>query len=268
MTDHERGAYAPQNDAPLAFDPRRAGGRRGPAPITLAISAFVMVAVFIGIVLLYGHGARQPGAAPQVVGQPVGDFKSVPTSSSDAASDSSAGLQIYKTESAPPSEAVPPPTFAPGPEAPQARPVTHAPPPPAPVTSVPLRAAEPAPTAPPALAKAVPPKAPPKTPPAAAGRRRQRAAAEGRSQDAAAAQDAAGRRRLVRPGQRKRGGADRRPADPGPADQALSDVAKKCADRQPHAPVWSRCRRTARRSTARCSAALLPMRPRPASAPR
>src|SRR5579872_6596683 len=167
MTDHDRGAYAPQNDAPLAFDPRRAGGRRGPAPITLAVSAFVMVAVFIGVVLLYRSGARHPGAAPQVVGQPVGDLKTAPASSAAASSDSSAGLTIYKTESAPPNETTPAPTFAPGPESPQPRPVAHTPPPAAPVTAAPLRAAEPAPTVPPATAKTTP-KVAPKPPPAPA----------------------------------------------------------------------------------------------------
>jgi SPOR domain len=165
MTEQDRGAYAPQNDAPLAFDPRRVGQRRGPAPIALILSALVLLAIAGGVLLLYRHGARHPGQPPQVVGAPVGDTRTAPVSS-EAASDASASLQVYKTEVPPPGEGQP--AFAPGPEQPQARPVTQ-PPAPAPVvTAAPLRAAEPAPTvAQPPAKVAVPPKAavPPKVAP-------------------------------------------------------------------------------------------------------
>jgi hypothetical protein len=173
MTDHDRGAYAPQSDAPLAFDPRRAGARRGPQPVTLVVSGFVLGALLLGVVVLSRHGARAPGQAPQVVGSPVGDFKAAPPSS-DAPSDSSAGLQIYKTEVPPPGETPRAPAFAPGPEQPRPRPVTRPAPPP-PITIAPLRPAEPAPTVvaqnslrnvTASVAKAPP--APPKAPPAPA----------------------------------------------------------------------------------------------------
>jgi hypothetical protein len=144
MTDQDRGAYAPQNDAPLAFDPRRAGARRGPPPVTLVVSIVVLCALVIGGVMLYRHGAREPGQAPQVVGTPVGDFKQAPLSS-QAPSDSSAGLQIYKTEVPPAGEGQPAPAFAPPPEQPQPRPVVRPAPSP-PVTAAALRPAEPAPT--------------------------------------------------------------------------------------------------------------------------
>src|SRR5580700_11362777 len=130
MTDQDRGAYAPQNDAPLAFDPRRAGARRGPPPVTLVVSIVVLCAIAIGGVMLYRHGAREAGQAPQVVGTPPGD--------------SSAGLQIYKTEVPPAGETPPAPAFAPPPEQPRPRPVVR----PAPtqsVTAAALRPAEPAP---------------------------------------------------------------------------------------------------------------------------
>jgi hypothetical protein len=143
MTDHDRGAYAPQNDAPLAFDPRRAA-RRGPPPVTLVVSIIVLAALVIGGLLLYRHGARQAGEAPQVVGTPVGDFKAAPTSS-EAPSDSSASLQIYKTEVPPAGENTPAPSFTHGPEQPQPRPLAH-PTPPQPVSATALRPAEPAPT--------------------------------------------------------------------------------------------------------------------------
>jgi hypothetical protein len=172
MTDQDRGAYAPQNDAPLAFDPRRAGARRGPPPVTLVVSIVVLCAIAIGGVMLYRQGAREVGQAPQVVGTPVGDFKQAPPAS-DAPADSSAGLQIYKTEVPPAGETPPAPAFAPPPEQPRPRPVVR----PAPtqsVTAAALRPAEPAPTivAQSALhtpvqnaAKTAPP--PPKAPPAA-----------------------------------------------------------------------------------------------------
>ncbi|HXQ09553.1 MAG TPA: SPOR domain-containing protein [Caulobacteraceae bacterium] len=193
MTDQDRGAYAPQNDAPLAFDPRRAGARRGPPPVTLVVSVVVLCAIVIGGVMLYRHGAREPGQAPQVVGTPVGDFKQAPPSS-EAPADSSASLQIYKTEVPPAGETPPAPAFAPPPEQPRPRPIARPAPTP-PVTAASLRPAEPAPTivaqntvrspvqatakiappppkAPPApktvVAKLAPPKAPPavKVPPA------------------------------------------------------------------------------------------------------
>jgi outer membrane biosynthesis protein TonB len=144
MTDQDRGAYAPQNDAPLAFDPRRAGARRGPPPVTLVVSVVVLGALVIGGVMLYRNGAREPGQAPQVVGTPVGDFKQAPASS-DAPADSSASLQIYKTEVPPAGESPPAPAFAPPPEQPQSRPVAR-PGPSQSIAAQPLRPAEPAPT--------------------------------------------------------------------------------------------------------------------------
>jgi hypothetical protein len=144
MTDQDRGAYAPQNDAPLAFDPRRAGARRGPPPVTLVVSVVVLGALVVGGAMLYRHGAREPGQPPQVVGTPVGDFKQAPLSS-EAPADSSAGLQIYKTEVPPAGETPPAPAFAPPPEQPQPRPVAR-PAPSQPVTAAALRPAEPAPT--------------------------------------------------------------------------------------------------------------------------
>ena len=101
MTDHDRGAYAPPNDAPLAFDPRRAGARRGPPPVTMVLSLMVLAALLVGGFLLYRHGARAPGEAPQVVGAPVGDFKGAPPTSGAAPADSSASLQIYTTDAPP-----------------------------------------------------------------------------------------------------------------------------------------------------------------------
>jgi outer membrane biosynthesis protein TonB len=146
MSEQDRGAYAPPNDAPLTFDPRHDGDRRGPAPLALIVSALILIALVAGLVVFYRHGVRKPGQPPQVVGAPIGDTKSPPLSS-EAPSDATAGLQVYKTEQPPPGEMQPAPSLAPAPEQPQPRPIAR-PPAPAPVSVTPLRAAEPAPSAP------------------------------------------------------------------------------------------------------------------------
>jgi len=169
MTDHDRGAYTPQTDAPLAFDARRARGAGGPAPMTLIVSAVILLLLIIALLLFYRSGVRGAGQAPQVVGAPVGQTKSPPASAEPAASSAGAGLQIYNSENPPPGEAKAP-TFAPAPEQPTLR---AAPPPPAaipaptsPVASAPLRPAQteaapaaPAPTPAP-VAKVLPAPAP------------------------------------------------------------------------------------------------------------
>ena len=71
MTDHDRGAYTPQTDAPLSFDARRAHGGGRPVPMTLLISGMVLVILLIGVVYFYRSGVRPAGQAPQVVGAPV-----------------------------------------------------------------------------------------------------------------------------------------------------------------------------------------------------
>jgi len=162
MSEQDRGAYAPPNDAPLAFDPRHDGDRRGPAPLALIVSILLLIALIAGLVAFYRHGVRKPGQPPQVVGAPLGDTKSLPASS-EAPSDATAGLQVYKSESPLPNESPTAPTFAPAPEQPQPRPIAR-PPAPAAVSVTPLRPAEPAPSAPAAVkqvAVAKPPPAPP-----------------------------------------------------------------------------------------------------------
>jgi hypothetical protein len=133
MSDHERGAYSPHHDAPLAFDARHSpGGGRG-FPTTLVISLLILIVLIIAIVLFYRSGIRAPGEGPAPVGAPVGQIKA-PAPGSAQPSDEAAGLQIYKTEGAPASSALVAPTFAAPPEQPQPRPV-------APVAAKPLPAA-------------------------------------------------------------------------------------------------------------------------------
>jgi len=164
MTDHDRGAYTPQTDAPLAFDARRArgGGGGGPAPMTLIVSAIVFLLLVIALLLFYRSGVRGAGQAPQVVGAPVAQTKTPPAADTGAPNSSSAGLQIYKSDGAPPAPAAP--SFAPAPEQPEARPAPPPPPvaaaPTAPVSSAPLRPAQTDTTPPPApVAKVAPPPA-------------------------------------------------------------------------------------------------------------
>ncbi|HEY5007985.1 MAG TPA: SPOR domain-containing protein [Caulobacteraceae bacterium] len=166
MSEQDRGAYAPPNDAPLTFDPRHDGDRRGPAPLALIVSVLILIAIVAGLVVFYRHGVRKPGQPPQVVGAPIGDTKSAPLSS-EAPSDATAGLQVYKTEQTPPGEGQTQaqPSLAPAPEEPQARPIAR-PPAPAPVAVAPLRAAEPAPAAPAPVKQVAVAKPPPVAAPA------------------------------------------------------------------------------------------------------
>jgi outer membrane biosynthesis protein TonB len=154
MTDHDRGAYTPQTDAPLSFDARRAPGGGRPVPMTLMISGMVLVILLIGVVYFYRSGVRQANQAPQVIGAPVGATKAPPPSS-EQPSDAAAGLQVYKSEAAPASEAQgsvgqqtaaapqAAPKFTPAPEQPEPRPAPRATPAPAPAV-----AAKPAPVKP------------------------------------------------------------------------------------------------------------------------
>jgi outer membrane biosynthesis protein TonB len=160
MTDNERGAYTPQTDGPLRFDARRAPSDSRPLPMTLWISITVLLVLLAGVAYVYRHGVRPAGQAPQVVGAPVGATKAPPLAKEQSA-DLAAGLQVYKSETNPPSPPQTAPKFVPAPEQPALRPLT-----------TPTPTAAPVPVAPPASAPApvvatvkTPAKAP--TPPAA-----------------------------------------------------------------------------------------------------
>ncbi|MDP2212340.1 SPOR domain-containing protein [Phenylobacterium sp.] len=141
MSDHNRGAYTPPTDAPLSFDARQPVRGSRPAPMMLVISAVVLVVLVVAIVLIYRSGARGAGDAPQTVGVPVAEMKTVPAES-DQPVDPATGLQIYRSEDGAPAPSEP--NFVPPPEEPQARPAPDLRPS-APVESRPAPAAEPAP---------------------------------------------------------------------------------------------------------------------------
>jgi len=123
-----RTPLASLGDAPLAFDARRAPGGGGgggrPVPMTLLISGMVLVILIIAIAFFYRSGVRSTNTAPQVVGAPLASTKAPPPAS-DQPADPAAGLQVYKSEVSPASEAPPPTKLAPAPEQPAPRPAPH-----------------------------------------------------------------------------------------------------------------------------------------------
>jgi hypothetical protein len=120
MSDHERGAYSPHNDAPTAFDARQSSGGGG-FPTTLVISVVILAILIFAIVMFYRSGIRGAGEGPAPIGTPVAQIKA-PAPGSAQPSDEAAGLQIYKSEGAPESSApLVAPTFAAPPEQPKPR---------------------------------------------------------------------------------------------------------------------------------------------------
>lgn len=159
MADTERGAYTPPTDAPLSFDARQPVRGSRPIPFTLIISGLVLAALVVAIVVFYRSGVREAGQPPQTVGASIGEMKTAASAEAQP-QDPAAGLQIYKSEVAQPSDDAP--IFTAPPEQPQARPApvpVVVAPPAAPVVAEPaLRPAIKATEAPPV--KIVPPPAP------------------------------------------------------------------------------------------------------------
>lgn len=75
MSDHDRGPYTPPSER-LAFDPREPV-RSGPAPVTLIVSALVLLGVIGGVAWLYRDGFKQKPGPPATVGEPVAQMKTV-----------------------------------------------------------------------------------------------------------------------------------------------------------------------------------------------
>ena len=150
MTEHDRGAYTPQTDAPLAFDARapRGGGRR-PLPLALIGGGVVLLVLLAAVGMYYSSGVGPSPGAPPTVGQPVETVKTPPTNA--VPGDNLAEPGIFTQ--APAAGA---PAFAPAPEQPAPR-AAEAPPPAQTAQAAPVQAA-PAPAAapPPAMAPAAP----------------------------------------------------------------------------------------------------------------
>jgi hypothetical protein len=118
MNDSPRGAYTPHNDQPLSFDARAPVRGSRPVPMTLIVSAVVLVTLIVAIFLIYRGGVRGEGDAPQPVGEVVGAMKG-PAPQEAMPADPAAGLQIYRGDAPPPADGA---TFAAPPETPQSRP--------------------------------------------------------------------------------------------------------------------------------------------------
>jgi len=160
MSDFSRGAYTPpSNDAPLAFDARRPMRGGSPAPVTLIVSAVVLVVLIAGAWFIYRDGFRASGEAPKAVGTAPAVTRTEPKAE-DQPRDETRGLEIYND---PDSPGAPDPAFAPRAEEPLPRPD-----PPAPAAAA-APVATPTPVTVPATtpaARPVPPAVSPVKPPA------------------------------------------------------------------------------------------------------
>lgn len=143
MSDPHRGAYTPPTDAPLSFDARQPVRGSRPLPMTLIISAVVLMTLVVAVVMIYRGGVRGPNEPPRTVGSEVAEIKTPPPAGSQP-TDPASGLQIYRNE-----ENQPSPTFAAQPETPLPRPT-------APVEAKPLTTAALPAAAKPAAAKPAP----------------------------------------------------------------------------------------------------------------
>jgi len=147
MTDHERGAYTPPTEGPLAFEPRQPVRGARPFPLTLIVSVLVLLGLAAAIFVFYRSGVRQAAGPPQAVGAPVGEMKAAAPADAQP-QDAAAGLEIYRSEGGQPPQMVPAqPQFTPPPEQPAARPQ---PGPPVVITPAPAAPAPSAATLPPA----------------------------------------------------------------------------------------------------------------------
>ncbi len=199
MSEHERGAYTPQPDAPLSFDARISRERR-PFPLALLASCALLGALIVAVFLFYRSGVRGPRDAPMPVGTPVEQYKSPPPTASAPNSlsiQTSAPPEAGTTGLAPATEQPVKRALAPEPAAPVATVAQTPPGAPAPVQTQPAPvAAQPVAQAPasqkpvsaplqakaaPAVVKAAPVSAPPvlappvKAPPAKAVQAKEKA---------------------------------------------------------------------------------------------
>ena len=129
MSDYDRGAYTPQTDAPLAFDPRRPSERR-PMPMALIGSAAVLVILLAGVAMVYRGGVRHAGESPRPVGEPVMAVKTAPTPAQTAAANGAApgaAMDVYSEGQGNTTAAAPPPPAVTTPAPAAVTPVTSSP---------------------------------------------------------------------------------------------------------------------------------------------
>jgi hypothetical protein len=120
MTDQQRGAYTPQQDVPLQFDPRSPASRR-PMPMALIASGTLLVVLIAAVAMYYSRGVRGDNEPPRPVGEPVAVLKSAPAAGAQPSDAADADV------SAPQNVPDKAPVFAAAPEAPKPRPTPAAP---------------------------------------------------------------------------------------------------------------------------------------------
>ena len=120
MTDQQRGAYTPQQDAPLQFDPRSPASRR-PMPMALIASGTLLVMLVAAVAMYYSRGVRGDNEPPRPVGEPVAVLKTAPQAGAQPAD---VDGDVYAPQNVSAGKV---PTFAAAPEAPKPRPVSAAP---------------------------------------------------------------------------------------------------------------------------------------------
>jgi hypothetical protein len=125
----DRGAYTPPTDDDLPFTSGGFDARHSPAskapPVTLIISAGVLLVLIIAVVLFYRSGLRASQDVPPAVGTPIAQLKvEAPVEAQPV--DLNADVQVYRGRAEPGMNA---PQFTPPPEAVQPRPAAKVLPP-------------------------------------------------------------------------------------------------------------------------------------------
>jgi hypothetical protein len=121
----ERGAYTPPTDDDLPFNRGGFDARRGPPakapPVTLIVSAGVLLVLIIAVVVIYRSGLRASDDAPPAIGTPVTQIRVAPTEDAQPI-DPEAGVGLYDQAE----DTATAPAFTPPPETPQPRPLPRA----------------------------------------------------------------------------------------------------------------------------------------------
>jgi len=117
----DRGAYTPPTDDDLpfnrsGFDARRAPPAKAP-PVTLIVSAGVLLVLIIAVIIFYRSGLRSSADAPPAIGTPITQLKVEPSAAAQPV-DLEAGVGLYdeaEDRTTAPAFAAPPETPAPRP---------------------------------------------------------------------------------------------------------------------------------------------------------
>lgn len=123
MTDQQRGAYTPQQEVPLQFDPRATASRR-PLPMALIASATLLVVLMAAVAMYFSRGVRGENEPPRPVGAPVASLKAAPAAGAQPTDAATSGPDVSAAAATTGGAKVP--SFAAGPEQPLPRPSASA----------------------------------------------------------------------------------------------------------------------------------------------